>query len=192
MNNATVLRHHSAVISTRLVFYGRNYDVTAQALQRRSNARVTSPLLGHHHCWMPDFWHNQLASSPRLGSGEPLHCEKGVGRNPLPWPSMGWWNMSSNSQGQGHKHFFFVFRKGEGKTAAAHVAYTKEFLLLEDVQRDRRFSDGLKWIDAKVALCMPVVKPDGDCYAVLELYKTVAETYNDVRVFDIRYLFLNY
>lgn len=71
----------------------------------------------------------------------------------------------------------------EGKTAAAHVASTKEFLLLEDVQRDRRFSDGLRWIDAKVALCMPVVKPDGECYAVLELYRTYSKVYDDVRIF---------
>ncbi|CAH0720215.1 unnamed protein product, partial [Brenthis ino] len=66
----------------------------------------------------------------------------------------------------------------EGKTAAAHVAFTKEFLLIEDVQRDRRFAEGLKWIDAKVVLCMPIIKPDGDCYAVLELYRTHAETYD--------------
>ncbi|CAG4974715.1 unnamed protein product [Parnassius apollo] len=67
----------------------------------------------------------------------------------------------------------------EGKVAAAHVAATKQYLLLEDVQRDRRFAEGLKWVDAKVALCMPVVKPDGDCYAVLELYKTYSEPYDD-------------
>ncbi|KAH9631845.1 hypothetical protein HF086_000669 [Spodoptera exigua] len=70
----------------------------------------------------------------------------------------------------------------EGKTAAAHVAYTKEFLLLEDVQHDRRFSEGLRWIDAKVALCMPVIKPDGDCYAVLELYRTNPKIYDDAVV----------
>ncbi|CAH1636627.1 unnamed protein product [Spodoptera littoralis] len=73
----------------------------------------------------------------------------------------------------------------EGKTVAAHVAYTKEFLLLEDVQRDRRFSDGLRWIDAKVALCMPVVKPDGDCYAVLELYRTNSKIYDDNVVYTV-------
>ncbi|XP_026736253.1 cAMP and cAMP-inhibited cGMP 3',5'-cyclic phosphodiesterase 10A-like [Trichoplusia ni] len=73
----------------------------------------------------------------------------------------------------------------EGKTAAAHVASTKEFLLLEDVQRDRRFSDGLRWIDAKVALCMPVVKPDGECYAVLELYRTYAKAYDDNVVYTV-------
>ncbi|XP_063891461.1 cAMP and cAMP-inhibited cGMP 3',5'-cyclic phosphodiesterase 10A-like [Helicoverpa armigera] len=73
----------------------------------------------------------------------------------------------------------------EGKTAAAHVASTKEFLLLEDVQRDRRFSDGLRWIDAKVALCMPVVKPDGECYAVLELYRTYSKVYDDNVVYTV-------
>ncbi|XP_072932482.1 cAMP and cAMP-inhibited cGMP 3',5'-cyclic phosphodiesterase 10A-like [Epargyreus clarus] len=67
----------------------------------------------------------------------------------------------------------------EGKVAAAHAAATKDFLLLEDVQRDRRFAEGLRWIDAKVALCMPIVKPDGDCYAVLELYRTFAEPYDN-------------
>ncbi|CAH2208103.1 jg10110, partial [Pararge aegeria aegeria] len=69
----------------------------------------------------------------------------------------------------------------EGKVAAAHVAATKEYLLLADVHRDGRFAEGLRWIDAKVALCMPVVKPDGDCYAVLELYRSYAEPYDNVR-----------
>ncbi|KAM3960082.1 LOW QUALITY PROTEIN: cAMP and cAMP-inhibited cGMP 3',5'-cyclic phosphodiesterase 10A [Aphomia sociella] len=73
----------------------------------------------------------------------------------------------------------------EGKIAAAHVAATKEFLLLEDVQRDRRFAEGLKWVDAKVALCMPVVKPDGECYAVLELFRTYAENYDDNVVYTV-------
>lgn len=72
--------------------------------------------------------------------------------------------------------------QGEGKVAAAHVAFTKEHLLLDDVQRDRRFAEGLKWVDAKVALCMPVVKPDGECYAVLELYRTYKDNYDDVRI----------
>ncbi|XP_059053011.1 cAMP and cAMP-inhibited cGMP 3',5'-cyclic phosphodiesterase 10A-like [Achroia grisella] len=73
----------------------------------------------------------------------------------------------------------------EGKVAAAHVAATKEFLLLEDVQRDRRFAEGLKWVDAKVALLMPVVKPDGECYAVLELYRTTAEPYDENVVYTV-------
>nr|AGC92727.1 phosphodiesterase 10a-like protein [Heliconius erato] len=67
----------------------------------------------------------------------------------------------------------------EGKIAAAHVAFTKEFLLIEDVPRDNRFSEGLKWIDAKVVLCMPIIKPDGDCYAVLEFYRTNVEPYDN-------------
>ncbi|XP_026319188.1 cAMP and cAMP-inhibited cGMP 3',5'-cyclic phosphodiesterase 10A-like [Hyposmocoma kahamanoa] len=73
----------------------------------------------------------------------------------------------------------------EGKIAAAHVAATKEFLLLDDVQRDRRFAEGLRWVEAKVALCMPVVKPDGDCYAVLELYRTRAEPYDNNVVYTV-------
>ncbi|XP_052754846.1 cAMP and cAMP-inhibited cGMP 3',5'-cyclic phosphodiesterase 10A-like isoform X2 [Galleria mellonella] len=73
----------------------------------------------------------------------------------------------------------------EGKVAAAHVAATKEFLLLEDVQRDRRFAEGLKWVDAKVALLMPVVKPDGECYAVLELYRTSTEVYDENVVYTV-------
>ncbi|XP_073955765.1 cAMP and cAMP-inhibited cGMP 3',5'-cyclic phosphodiesterase 10A-like [Choristoneura fumiferana] len=73
----------------------------------------------------------------------------------------------------------------EGKMAAAHVAATKEYLVLDDVQRDRRFSEGLRWIDAKCALVMPVVKPDGDCYAVLELYRTYLETYDSSVVYTV-------
>ncbi|XP_063826354.1 cAMP and cAMP-inhibited cGMP 3',5'-cyclic phosphodiesterase 10A-like [Ostrinia nubilalis] len=73
----------------------------------------------------------------------------------------------------------------EGKVAAAHVAFTKEFLLLPDVQRDRRFAEGLKWVDAKVALCMPVIKPDGHCYAVLELYRTYSDPYTDAVVYTV-------
>ncbi|XP_045449817.1 cAMP and cAMP-inhibited cGMP 3',5'-cyclic phosphodiesterase 10A-like [Melitaea cinxia] len=73
----------------------------------------------------------------------------------------------------------------EGKVAAAHVAATKEYLLIEDVQHDSRFAEGLKWVDAKVALCMPVVKPDGDCYAVLELYRSNAEPYDHNIVYTV-------
>ncbi|XP_014356955.2 cAMP and cAMP-inhibited cGMP 3',5'-cyclic phosphodiesterase 10A [Papilio machaon] len=72
----------------------------------------------------------------------------------------------------------------EGKVAAAHVAATKRHLVLADVQRDRRFAQGLRWVDAKTALCVPVLKPDGDCYAVLELYRTVAEPYDDRAVYS--------
>ncbi|XP_034829415.1 cAMP and cAMP-inhibited cGMP 3',5'-cyclic phosphodiesterase 10A-like isoform X1 [Maniola hyperantus] len=73
----------------------------------------------------------------------------------------------------------------EGKIAAAHVAATKEYLLIEDVQRDRRFAEGLCWLDAQVALCMPVVKPDGDCYAVLELYRTHSEPYDHNTLYTV-------
>lgn len=72
--------------------------------------------------------------------------------------------------------------KGEGKVAAAHVAATKEHLLLDDVPRDRRFAEGLKWIDAQVALIMPVIKPDGECYAIIELYRTFNEPYDNVSI----------
>ncbi|XP_013139327.1 PREDICTED: cAMP and cAMP-inhibited cGMP 3',5'-cyclic phosphodiesterase 10A-like [Papilio polytes] len=72
----------------------------------------------------------------------------------------------------------------EGKVAAAHVAATKRHLVLTDVQRDRRFAQGLRWVDAKTALCVPVLKPDGDCYAVLELYRTVSEPYDDRAVYS--------
>ncbi|XP_037296198.1 LOW QUALITY PROTEIN: cAMP and cAMP-inhibited cGMP 3',5'-cyclic phosphodiesterase 10A [Manduca sexta] len=73
----------------------------------------------------------------------------------------------------------------EGKVAAAHVAFTKEYLVIEDVPHDRRFAEGLKWVDAKVALCMPVVKPDGDCHAVLELFRTYAEPYDNNVVYTV-------
>ncbi|XP_021206660.2 cAMP and cAMP-inhibited cGMP 3',5'-cyclic phosphodiesterase 10A [Bombyx mori] len=74
---------------------------------------------------------------------------------------------------------------GENKVVAAHVAFTKEMLVLDDVQRDRRFAEGLKWIEAKVALCMPVLKPDGECHAVLEMYRTHAEPYDDDTVYTV-------
>ncbi|XP_047509391.1 cAMP and cAMP-inhibited cGMP 3',5'-cyclic phosphodiesterase 10A-like isoform X7 [Pieris napi] len=73
----------------------------------------------------------------------------------------------------------------EGKIASAHVAFTKEYLVIEDVQRDRRFAEGLKWVDAKVALCMPVLKPDGDCYAVLELFRTHCEPYDHNIIYTV-------
>ncbi|XP_063621951.1 cAMP and cAMP-inhibited cGMP 3',5'-cyclic phosphodiesterase 10A-like [Cydia splendana] len=73
----------------------------------------------------------------------------------------------------------------EGKMAAAHVASTKEYLVLDDVQRDRRFSSGLHWIDANTALVMPVLQPDGDLYAVLELYRTCAEPYDANVVYTV-------
>ncbi|XP_041979931.1 cAMP and cAMP-inhibited cGMP 3',5'-cyclic phosphodiesterase 10A-like [Aricia agestis] len=71
------------------------------------------------------------------------------------------------------------------KISAAYAAYTKENLLLDDVQKDKRFSEGLKWVDAKVALCVPIVKPDGECYAVLELYRTDPKPYDSQTLYTV-------
>ncbi|KAL4705472.1 hypothetical protein ACJJTC_017332 [Scirpophaga incertulas] len=72
---------------------------------------------------------------------------------------------------------------GEGKTVSAHVAFTKEYMVIEDVQRDARFAEGQRWVDARALLCVPIVKPDGGCYAVLELYRTFCECYDDNMVY---------
>lgn len=73
--------------------------------------------------------------------------------------------------------------KGEGKILAAHVAATKNHLIIDDVQRDTRFSEGLKWIDAQVAMCVPIVKPNGECGGVIEFYRTFSEPYDNVNYY---------
>ncbi|PSN33928.1 hypothetical protein C0J52_19328 [Blattella germanica] len=66
---------------------------------------------------------------------------------------------------------------GPGQTVASYVAYQKEFVILDDVIGDERFPLGVGWIGpmVKAVLCVPVVTPDDDCIAVIELYREVTE-----------------
>lgn len=58
-------------------------------------------------------------------------------------------------------------------TVAAYVAHSKQFVMLEDMQADTRFPDGLGYKDnlLKSVLCVPIVTPDEECLAVIELSK---------------------
>lgn len=58
-------------------------------------------------------------------------------------------------------------------TIAAYVACTKEYVLLEDILEDDRFPEGLGYKDetVKSVLCVPVLMPNEECFAVIELYR---------------------
>ncbi|XP_060525449.1 cAMP and cAMP-inhibited cGMP 3',5'-cyclic phosphodiesterase 10A-like isoform X2 [Cylas formicarius] len=65
----------------------------------------------------------------------------------------------------------------KGSTVAAYVALKKEYVLVEDILVDERFPAGLGYQDdmVKSVLCVPIVATDGDCYAVVEMYRNVPE-----------------
>ncbi|RZB39878.1 cAMP and cAMP-inhibited cGMP 3',5'-cyclic phosphodiesterase 10A, partial [Asbolus verrucosus] len=70
-----------------------------------------------------------------------------------------------------------------GTTVATYVANKKEYVLVDDILQDDRFPDGIGYegistIKSQVigetiksVLCVPVVTPDGQCFAVIELYR---------------------
>lgn len=62
---------------------------------------------------------------------------------------------------------------GTGRTIAAYVAAKKEFVKVDDVLADERFPEGVGWKGPtiKAVMCVPVITPDADCFAVIELYK---------------------
>ncbi|XP_044258941.1 cAMP and cAMP-inhibited cGMP 3',5'-cyclic phosphodiesterase 10A-like [Tribolium madens] len=61
----------------------------------------------------------------------------------------------------------------EGTTTAAYVAYKKNYVLIDDIIEDDRFPEGIGYETEtiKSVLCVPVVTPDGECFAVIELYR---------------------
>ncbi|XP_050308588.1 cAMP and cAMP-inhibited cGMP 3',5'-cyclic phosphodiesterase 10A-like isoform X1 [Anthonomus grandis grandis] len=65
----------------------------------------------------------------------------------------------------------------KGSTVAAYVAYKKEFILVDDILCDERFPAGLGYQDdmVKSVLCVPIVTTDGDCYAIVEMYRTIPD-----------------
>ncbi|KAJ8952653.1 hypothetical protein NQ318_020968 [Aromia moschata] len=65
----------------------------------------------------------------------------------------------------------------KGTTVAAYVAYKKEYIMVDDILGDDRFPAGLGYEDEmiKSVLCVPVIEPDGQCYAVIELYREVTQ-----------------
>ncbi|XP_048521448.1 cAMP and cAMP-inhibited cGMP 3',5'-cyclic phosphodiesterase 10A [Dendroctonus ponderosae] len=65
----------------------------------------------------------------------------------------------------------------KGSTVATYVAYKKEFVLVDDILCDDRFPSGLGYQDdmVKSVLCVPIVTTDGDCYAIVEMYRCVPE-----------------
>lgn len=65
----------------------------------------------------------------------------------------------------------------KGKSVAAHVACTKEHIIIKDICADPRFEDGIPYTDAMVksVLCVPVVTPANECYAVIELFRDIMQ-----------------
>lgn len=58
-----------------------------------------------------------------------------------------------------------------GKSLAAYVAKVKEYVMVADVTKDRRFPEGVTYKDnVKSVLCVPVMS-NSDCFAVVELYR---------------------
>lgn len=64
-----------------------------------------------------------------------------------------------------------------GHTIAAFVAYQKEYVMVDDVLGDIRFPEGVGYKDEtiKSVLCVPIVSPDDNCIAVIELYRDVTQ-----------------
>ncbi|XP_044756181.1 cAMP and cAMP-inhibited cGMP 3',5'-cyclic phosphodiesterase 10A-like [Coccinella septempunctata] len=67
----------------------------------------------------------------------------------------------------------YRFEIKRGNTVAAHVAFNKENVMVENFEIDARFPEGtgFKYDNAESVLGVPVVTPDGECYAVFEMVK---------------------
>ncbi|GJQ85802.1 hypothetical protein Trydic_g20359 [Trypoxylus dichotomus] len=75
----------------------------------------------------------------------------------------------------------------EGKSLAAYVACRMEYIMIDDILTDNRFPDGIPYTDptVKSVMCVPVVTPGNECYAVLELYRDVLQPVfqkNDLKI----------
>ncbi|CAG9858267.1 unnamed protein product [Phyllotreta striolata] len=66
----------------------------------------------------------------------------------------------------------------KGSTIAAYVAFKKEYIMVDEILGDERFLHGLGFEGhmVKSVLCVPIVTPDAECYAVIELFKNVGFT----------------
>lgn len=73
-----------------------------------------------------------------------------------------------------------------GKTIAAHVAHSKEFVLTNDMYADDRFPDGTGWADATLTavICVPMLTLNDECSAVIELFRDNGEFYTAVCTID--------
>lgn len=75
----------------------------------------------------------------------------------------------------------------EGTTVAAYVAYKKECVLVDDIICDSRFPEGIGYLGEtiKSVMCVPVVTPSGECFAVIEFFKLLFDlpfTNDDLRI----------
>lgn len=70
---------------------------------------------------------------------------------------------------------------GTGNTVATYVAYTKEYVLVNDLIGDERFPQGAGWIGLTVSgvLCIPIVTSEGECLAVIELFRRNGIDYDE-------------
>ncbi|XP_026469929.1 cAMP and cAMP-inhibited cGMP 3',5'-cyclic phosphodiesterase 10A-like [Ctenocephalides felis] len=68
-----------------------------------------------------------------------------------------------------------------GKTIAAFVAATRNFIMTNDVLGDERFPEGVGWKGptVKAVLCVPILTQEDECFAIVELYKESEEVYDD-------------
>ncbi|GJQ80088.1 hypothetical protein Trydic_g19371 [Trypoxylus dichotomus] len=82
----------------------------------------------------------------------------------------------SNRQASSHTRRI-CWKVEKGKTVAAHVACTMEPVIVEDIIADARFPDGIAYTDTmtKSVICVPVVTPNKECQAVIELFRDITQ-----------------
>lgn len=71
---------------------------------------------------------------------------------------------------------------GIGKSVAAHVATTKDCLMVNNLNDDARFADGTGWNERLTTsiICVPIISLNEKCCAVIELRRTNAVDYKKV------------
>lgn len=89
-----------------------------------------------------------------------------------------------NFTGERHK---VNWKIQKGSIVAAYVAFKKEYLMVDDILGDERFPAGVGYQGdlVKSVLCVPIITQDGECYAVIELYRDVTQppfTKDDLKI----------
>nr|CAD7443993.1 unnamed protein product [Timema bartmani] len=82
-----------------------------------------------------------------------------------------------HSRNAEHPHHGSRWKIETGRTLAAHVAFKKENVMVDDIIGDQRFPEGIGWrrTNVKAIMCVPVVTPEEECIAVIELFKEMEE-----------------
>lgn len=73
----------------------------------------------------------------------------------------------------------------KGKSVAQYVAATKECLVVNDLQHNKRYPDGTGWneILTTCVICVPIISLNEKCCAVIELRRTNAVDYTKVFIY---------